>query len=104
MANAPLFSLGKCVMTRSVAEICHQSPQFHIFMSTLLLRHAQLDSPDICIEDQNANKEALQYGGRILTSYNLPEPLRQPDILDSKIWIITESDRSVTTVLFPSEY
>jgi len=49
-------------------------------------------------EDKRLNDDALENGERILSAYTIPcSP-------DGKIWIITEADRSVTTVLLPSEY
>ena len=47
-------------------------------------------------EDKALNEEAIETGGRILSAYY--------DRLDVKYWIITEADRSATTVLLPSEY
>lgn len=64
--------------------------------STVLTRHLQGDWGDLCEEDAEMNNEALSLGNRVLSSYDLPE--------DKKVWVITESDRSVTTILLPSEY
>jgi len=51
---------------------------------------------DLSEDDKQANDEALnQTGGRLLSAYNLPQ---------GKIWIVTEADRSSSTVLLPSEY
>lgn len=47
-------------------------------------------------EDKALNEEAIETGGRIMSAYR--------DRLDVKYWIITEADRSATTVLLPSEY
>jgi len=50
----------------------------------------------MCDEDKEANEQALALGDlRLFSSYTLPQ---------SKIWIVTEADRSATTVLLPSEY
>jgi hypothetical protein len=62
----------------------------------LLQRHASGDWGDVCEEDRVANNDALQYGDRLLSSYAISENI--------KIWVITEYDRSVTTILLPSEY
>jgi hypothetical protein len=48
-------------------------------------------------EDWKANDEALKYGGRLLSVYPLPNE-------SDNFWIITEADRSVTTILLPSDY
>jgi hypothetical protein len=48
-------------------------------------------------QDWDANEEALKYGGRLLSVYPLPDE-------SDNFWIITEADRSVTTILLPSDY
>jgi len=66
-----------------------------------MTRHAMGDFGDLDTEDRAANTAALSNGRRVFSSYNLPEC---PDDLASKVWVITEADRSVTTVLLPSDY
>lgn len=61
-----------------------------------LRRHARGDWGDLCDDDKRANNEALRTEGRLLSSY-----LSRKGV---KFWIITEADRSVTTVLLPEEY
>ena len=61
-----------------------------------LMRHASGDFGVVSDEDKALNEEAIETGGRILSAYR--------DRLDVKYWIITEADRSATTVLLPSEY
>jgi hypothetical protein len=60
-----------------------------------LRRHASGDWGDLCPEDTLANHDALHQGGRLLSAYGQG---------DHRFWIITESDRSVTTVLLPDDY
>jgi hypothetical protein len=68
-------------------------------------RYTNEDWGDMCEEDIKTNNDALKFGERIFASYNLPDDLKlETNDSDNKIWIITEWDRSVTTVLFPSEY
>ena len=62
---------------------------------TALRRHASGDWGDLCPEDTLANDEALHRGGRLLSAYGQG---------DHRFWIITEADRSVTTVLLPEDY
>lgn len=64
--------------------------------ATLLSRHERGDWGDLCAEDRDANRRALVLGYRLLSNYPLSTGAR--------IWIITEADRSVTTLLLPSEY
>ncbi len=61
-----------------------------------LARHANRDWGDIHPDDAKANDEALRCGERILWAYTLQGGTR--------IWIITEADRSSTCVLLPEEY
>lgn len=59
---------------------------------------------DLTKEDKDLNEEALKTGGRLFSSYKiLPKDL-MVDGIDDRLWIITEADRSVTTILFPSDY
>jgi len=93
------FEVGKVVITigaRSVLESADQLP------SKLLKRHQSGDWGTLDKQDREANNTAIKYEGdmdrqaRILSCYKT----RNSD----KIWIITEYDRSVTTILLPSEY
>ena len=59
-------------------------------------RHSRGDWGDVVGEDWQANDRALQIGGRLLSVYHT--------LSGTKFWIITEADRSATTVLLPSEY
>jgi hypothetical protein len=88
-----LFRSGKIVSTPGALEALEMN---HYRIFTLLLRHLTGDWGDIPAEDAEANKEALANGWRILSSYPQPSGAR--------IWIITEADRSATTVLLPEEY
>ena len=89
----PLFHLGDVVATPQ--SICVLS-ESGMSVQSLLQRHATGDWGDLCTEDMQANNDALQYGDRLLSSYVLSE--------SCKVWVITEWDRSVTTILLPSEY
>ncbi|GAA0833300.1 hypothetical protein GCM10009080_13830 [Cupriavidus pauculus] len=60
-----------------------------------LTRHACGDWGLVPTEDVKANDLAVEHGWRILSAY---------DIAGVRIWIITEADRSVTTLLLPDEY
>lgn len=61
-------------------------------------RHLNGDWGDLSEEDKQANDRACQEGDRLFSSYVVDKGLGR------KIWIITEADRSTTTVLFPEEY
>jgi hypothetical protein len=62
---------------------------------TLLVRHQAGDWGTVCQEDAQANEDALVHGERLLSSYPLSN--------GTKVWIITEADRSATTILLPEE-
>lgn len=63
---------------------------------TLLARHLCGDWGDLPEADARLNDTALETGGRLFSSYPLGG--------DTRIWLITEQDRSATTFLLPSEY
>ena len=89
--NMPKFSLGSLVATANVlATFSMESLQ------ACLTRHANCDWGDLCDEDTQSNEISLNLGGRLMSSYLLPDK--------SKLWIITEADRSATTLLLPEDY
>ena len=63
---------------------------------TLLRRHVTGDWGDLTPEDVEANRMALATGARVLSAYTLPDGTR--------VWVITEADRSATTILLPEDY
>lgn len=91
------FELGEIVVTRGIDDRMKRDPTFNRFVQVSLNRYIQCDWGDMKTEDKNSNNEALKEGNRLLAVYILPNT-------DVKIWIITEWDRSVTTILFPDEY
>ena len=92
-----IFSLGKLVTTAGVNVKLIEDTEFSRFVSESLVRHAKGDWGDMSQEDKGENDLALKAGNlRIFSAYEKPGLL--------KIWIITEADRSVTTILFPDEY
>jgi hypothetical protein len=92
-ATAPLFLLGEIVATPGALELLERAA---VNGYDLLLRHQFGDWGSVPPEDSDANRDAVQNGYRILSSYYLNDTER--------IWIITEADRSVTTLLLPDEY
>jgi hypothetical protein len=60
-----------------------------------LARHATGDWGELCSFDRRQNEVALRDGNRVLSSYPVGE---------GKIWVITEANRSVTTILLPEDY
>ena len=92
------FSLGQLLMTRGVNDKVADDSKFARFVMDSLKRHVNCDWGDMCQEDNQENNLALREGDlRIFSAYNNTGEL-------PKIWIITEADRSSTTILFPDEY
>jgi len=89
----PRFLLGQVVATPGALEVLQQAEQDP---SEFLARHVVGDWGDLEDEDKQENELSVEQGYRILSAYKLDN--------DTKIWIITEHDRSVTTILLPSEY
>jgi hypothetical protein len=88
-----LFSLGQVVATPGVLQAMEAAGNS---ARPFLVRHARGDWGDLCDEDRQSNDEALADDLRILSAYRLCD--------GTKIWIITEADRSATTILLPEEY
>lgn len=89
------FSLGRLLATPGALDALTHSPTGS-HLSHLLARHLAGDWGDICPEDAKANDWSLRHDARLLSSYHLAD--------GTKLWIITEADRSATTVLLPVEY
>lgn len=90
------FQTGQLVMTCGIADRVAEDEDFARLVDQSLKRHIQGDWGDLKQEDKKENELSLKEGFRLLSAYkheSLP-----------KIWIITEADRSATTVLFPEEY
>lgn len=89
------FSLGKLVMTKAVHDKMNNDIDFAIGMLDSMERYRSCDWGDLCSEDKAENEQALRNGERIFALHNIG---------NEKIYIITEWDRSVTTILFSHEY
>jgi hypothetical protein len=87
----PKFQIGRIVATPNALN---QIPNSEILSA--LSRHLRGDWGTLDQQDWNANERALVDGGRLFSAY-----LSSQNI---KFWIITESDRSATTVLLPEDY
>lgn len=74
------------------------------YLAACLARHARGDWGLVCKEDAASNDRAVQEGSRVLSSFAIDPSKPCKGFGDNTLWIITESDRSVTTFLLPSEY
>jgi len=72
----------------------------------LLARHVAGDWGYLSTEDAQANATALRQGTRLLSAYGSPTDPGDlaPGQRDERLWVITEGDRSMTTILRPDEY
>ena len=92
MLPNPCFLLGKIVATPGALEAL---AKVNCLPITLLNRHHRGDWGDVDKSDWDENTNALSSGRRIFSAYV---------IKNIKFWVITESDRSATTILLPEEY
>ncbi len=95
------FNTGQIVATRGVFDLACENPEFAQFIQKSLNRHVKGDWGDVDDEDKQTNDQALKQCTRLLSAYNDD---RFPKNGVATIWIITEADRSATTILFPDEY
>jgi hypothetical protein len=94
-----LFEVGQIVSTPGAREAC--SPEY---MRECLTRHIRGDWGIVCAEDRKANFDALFSDGRLLSAYPIDPAKPSEDFGENTLWIITEADRSATTLLLPKEY
>jgi hypothetical protein len=94
LPTIPLFPAGHIVATPGALALLEQANKTPLeFVS----RHLRGDwGDDLCQDDKTENELSLKQGFRLLSSYKVTDT--------EKLWIITEADRSVTTLLLPSEY
>jgi len=85
------FPLGQTVITSNAQRILHPED---VILS--MARHHAGDWGDVNDEDKQLNEQGLKDGDRLLSAYT--------DRNKRKFWIITEADRSATTVLLPEDY
>jgi hypothetical protein len=86
------FPFGQIAMTPGVEGLVEDCPNA---INDLLARHGNLEQGELSKSDYEANQYALSNGYRIFSAFKLH---------GQKVWIITEYDRSVTTLLLPEEY
>ncbi|TYG35307.1 hypothetical protein FW755_09485 [Lonepinella koalarum] len=84
------FPVGRLLVTPTIMELFAYEK-----IVDLLIRYGSRDWGDLCDEEKSLNDQAIENGNRILARYQID---------DEKIYIITESDRSCTTVLMSYEY
>ena len=85
------FKLGQLVITAGAQQVLKED-EIH----NALMRHSQGDWGEVCEEDKKTNDHACENGFRLLSAYESSKGI--------KYWLITEGNRSVTTILLPEEY
>lgn len=93
MIKTELFRLGRLAATPGALDALEQSGQQP---AHFLARHAAGDWGEVCAEDRRLNDLAVADGSRLLSAYHTAKGV--------KLWVITEADRSQTTLLLPDEY
>jgi len=88
------FELGNVVATPGALDALEEAGLTPIH---LIERHVRGDWGNLSDDDKAENELSLKQGFRLLSSYELPGSAQ-------KVWVITEADRSTTTLLLPSEY
>ncbi len=92
MIYTPLFKLGRILATPAAQE---ELAELNYSPLDLLRKHMSGDWSEMALEDQQSNQNAIMEGSRVFSAYI---------IQGTKFWVITEADRSSTTILLPSEY
>lgn len=98
-----LFNLGEAFATPAVLEAVYEEKGGKVAVApkdklpSFFTRHECGDWGDLSQEDQQANERALKEGGRIQSVYTLKNT-------GQKLWVVTEADRSKTTLMIADEY
>ena len=90
-ASTAKFPLGRTVITSNAQNTLTEDDVLHA-----LVRHANGDWGDLCEEDVRENELSLEKGFRLFSAYHAEDA--------TKFYVITEADRSITTVLLPEDY
>lgn len=85
------LELGRLLITPTAQDVIDPADVFEAIQ-----RHATGDWGELCDDDRQENEMSVQNGFRVLSAYS--------DRNGSRFWIITEADRSTTTVLLPNDY
>lgn len=93
VGRKPKFELGRTVITPGAIVALMFN---NVSVRMLLHRHSRGDWGDLSEEDKALNEQSVEDGSRILSAYSLADGTR--------VWVITEADRSASTILLPEEY
>jgi hypothetical protein len=93
ITKPPLFNVGQLVATPGALAALQKTGQTPV---EFLARHVTGDWGELPVEDRTENYVNVERGFRVLSSYRTSA--------GDRIWVITEADRSLTTLLLPDEY
>lgn len=93
LPTIPLFPAGQIVATPGALALLEQAKKSPL---EFLSRHLRGDWGELCADDKTENELSLKHGYRLMSSYQVTDA--------EQLWIITEADRSATTLLLPTEY
>ena len=93
LPTIPLFQPGQIVATPGALDLLEEAKRTP---QEFLSRHLRGDWGDLCQEDERENEFSLKHGFRLMSCYQITAT--------ENLWVITEADRSVTTLLLPNEY
>ena len=93
IAKPTLFGVGQIVATPGALAALEKTGET---AAQFLARHVTGDWGELPVEDRTENYLSVQHGFRLLSSYRT--------LAGDRVWVITEADRSVTTILLPDEY
>jgi len=93
--------MGQVLVTSSIKSLMTSDLSFHTFIYTSLMRHEEGDWGEVGPEDYESNQLALVSGRRLFSVYHCSA---EHSVHGDRIYIITEADRSATTVLWPRDY
>lgn len=102
--------LTNVVATKAVDDLIKANSDFSLFVAKCITRFTSCDWGELSDDDARDNDAAAEAGDeRIFASYDFPKNATWTarnmfGLTENKLWIITEWDRSVTTILFPGDY
>lgn len=99
-----LFPIGSISVTRGIVDLIAEERVTLKYLGDIIERHQSGDAGVTCDDTKEANCQALLDGTCIISAYPIDTNKPSKGFGENTIWIITEADRSYTTVLLPEEY
>ena len=93
-----LFPVGQIIFSKGVLQYTSIDPAFYKFIMSCLQQHCKGKYGEVDDIDKFYNNQSAKFGGDIILSSYTYKPA------NTAVWILTEADRSYTTILLPEEY